>query len=251
MARAAAVGSRGSRRFPARIFPVPPGTRPSGMVPPTRPATACIAVPSPPYATTTSMPAARASDAKRRASPALAVASTSTIQPPARRVSRTARTALASVRAAAGLAMSRACVTSVAALPEEIEPHLARGDDVRLHRDVGTGAHRLEAGLGPPLIVEAELQTSPQRVGHRGLPALAEAGVHQEERLPADLPPRREAQPGERVRRVSGTDLHVIERHPEIRHQAALHFPRHDAGHRALDHRVLVGERRLVPRQLE
>src|SRR5205823_6060791 len=36
--RAAAAGSRGSRRLPTRRFPVPPGTSPSGMPLPTAPA---------------------------------------------------------------------------------------------------------------------------------------------------------------------------------------------------------------------
>ena len=46
--RAAPAGSRGSRRFPASRFPVPPGTSPSGTPLLTAPAAISIAVPSPP-----------------------------------------------------------------------------------------------------------------------------------------------------------------------------------------------------------
>src|SRR2546426_5014991 len=102
------------------------------------------------------MPRSRASRAKRRASPGLAVACTSTVQPPACRVSRMAPTARASVRAAAGLVITRARVMSVAPLPDEVEAHLPRhGDALRLPQGVRRAAADrlatpLRAGLPGP-----------------------------------------------------------------------------------------------------
>jgi len=75
--RAAAAGYRRSR------FPVPSGTSPSGMpLAPTRPAAISMAVPVRPRSRPARRPWACASRAKRRASPARAVASTATVQPP-------------------------------------------------------------------------------------------------------------------------------------------------------------------------
>src|SRR2546426_12418779 len=104
------------------------------------------------------MPAARASVAKRRASPGSAVARTSTSQPPPRSVSRTAMTARAAWRAAAGFVIRTARVTSVPLLPEEVEAQLAERAPLNLPaaHDGAAAAHRLETRLGPPLGTDAE-----------------------------------------------------------------------------------------------
>src|SRR5258708_11165304 len=97
--------------------------------------------------------------AKRRASPGPAVASTSTSQPPPRRVSRTAVTARASVRAAAGFVISNARVTSVSPLPEQVHTDLAGGSRGLLDRvRAEAGADGLEARLGAPLGGDAVFQ---------------------------------------------------------------------------------------------
>src|SRR2546427_424089 len=143
------------------------------------------------------MPAARASVAKRRASPGSAVARTSTSQPPVRSVSRTAMTARAAWRAAAGLVIRTARVTSVPLFPEEVEAELVQQTPRCLPpnpRDRSAAARDgLEARLGPPLGADAELQTRPQPVADVDLPALlAEAGVEHDECLATELPPGRQ-----------------------------------------------------------
>src|SRR3989441_11134080 len=98
-----------------------------------------------------SNPCSGAAAAKRRASPGRAVASTSTSQPPPRRVSRIAVTARASARAAAGFVIRSARVISVALFPEEVEArlpdHVSR---LRLGQGVGADADRLEARFRAP-----------------------------------------------------------------------------------------------------
>src|SRR5258708_17663905 len=105
------------------------------------------------------------SSAKRRASPGPAVARTSTSQPPRRRVSRTAVTARASVRAAAGFVMSRARVTSVSPLPEQVEPHLP--PEGLLQQRIDTGADRLDTPSGTPFRVQTHLEPGAERIAER------------------------------------------------------------------------------------
>src|SRR2546428_4774153 len=200
-----------------------------------------------------STPAARASVANRRTSPASAVARTSTSQPPARSVSRMPMTARAAWRAAAGFVIRTARVTSVPLLPEEIEAELAQRTPLRLRPqppDRGAAAaDGLEARLGPPLGADAELQACPQPVRDVHLsPLLAEAGVQDDERLATQLPPGGELGAGERLRRIHGAELEIVERHPQVRDEGALDLAG-DAGgdeaERVAHHRRPIGRAAL------
>src|SRR5437879_1823932 len=194
-----------------------------------------------------STPAARASVANRRTSPASTVARTSTSQPPARSVSRTAMTARAAWRAAAGFVIRTARVTSVPLLPEQVEPELAqRAHLVRPRHGRAAAAHGLEARLGPPLRADAELQARPQGVADVHLPALAlaEARVEDDEGLAAQLPSRRQLRTGERLRGIRGAKLEVVERDAQIRDERALDLPGHaggDQAHRVAHHAGALG----------
>jgi len=127
--RAAAAGSRGSRKLPASRFPVPPGTSPSGMPlftrrrrspwPCRRPvADEGIKALGPRFA------------AKRSRVARPSGASTSTVQPPRRSVSRTVRRACLGARRRRVGDQQCARPWSVALLPEEVETD----------RDVAPGA---------------------------------------------------------------------------------------------------------------
>src|SRR6266567_7887595 len=188
----------------------------------------------------------RASAAKRRASRGPSVASTSTSQPPPRSVSRTAVTARASVRAAAGLVTSSARVTLVPPLPEQVDAHLALVGRVLLDRDrTAAAADGLEARLGAPFRADAVLQARTQRVGHADLLALAESRVEHEERLVADLPPGGQLRARGRIGRVAGAELEVVERHTQVRDHRAFQLPRDEARGGA------AHQRPLPSRQLE
>src|SRR5258706_426453 len=93
--------------------------------------------------------------------------------------------------------MSRARVTLVAPLPEQVDPDLTGGRRTLLHR-VGTGAitDRLEARFGTPFWTDTVLQGGAERVGDAHLLALAESGVEYQERLVPDLPSRGELRAG-------------------------------------------------------
>src|SRR5437773_6942986 len=136
-------------------------------------------------------------------------------------------TARAAWRAAAGFVIRTARVTSVPLFPEEIEAELAQRAALRLHAqppDRGAAAtDGLEARLGAPLGTDAELQARPQPVRDVHLSTLlAEAGVQDDERLATQLPPRRQLGAGERLRRIHGAELEIVERHPEVRDEGAL-----------------------------
>src|SRR5205807_2987709 len=90
------------------------------------------------------------------------------------------------------------------------------------------GAQRLEARLGAPFRADPELQARAQRVADvhalaaAGALTLAEAAVQHQERLAADLPSRRQAGAGQRIARVVGTKLEIVERHAQVRDEFAL-----------------------------
>src|SRR5512146_380341 len=219
IAWAAATGWRGSRRFPARTLPVPPGRSPRGIPVPAIAPAICIAVPSPPYDSTASNPSSRPRSASRRASPAAAVTASSTLHPPPCNTSRTAPMARASVRAAAGLLIRSARVTSVPPLPEQIDAHLPLQDVEG--RAATALTHRLHARFRAPFRAEAELQARADGVSRR---AGTHPRPHDEEGSRADLLAERERRPHERVVGITGADLYVVERDPQIGHHAALDF---------------------------
>src|SRR5205807_8957272 len=158
----------------------------------------------------TSNPCAGASTAKRRASPGRAVASTSTSQPPPRRVSRIAVTARASARAAAGFVIRSVRVISVALFPEEVEARLPdHVPRLRLGQGIRADADRLEASLRAPLRANAELEREPERVAQRDGPALAEPRVHDQERLGPELATHGELHARQGVVLPARADLHV------------------------------------------
>src|SRR2546429_9815840 len=122
-----------------------------------------------------SNPCSGAAAAKRRASPGRAVASTSTSQPPPRRVSRITVTARASARAAAGFVIRSARVISVALFPEEVEARLPdHVPRLRLGQGIRADADRLEARPPAPLPADAGPEPQPQRVAQRHPPAPAQ-----------------------------------------------------------------------------
>src|SRR5512146_2809489 len=114
----------------------------------------------------------------------------------------TTRTASRSVRAAAGLVMTRARVTSVFPFPEEVEAQLILvGRAERVHRHVGlAGPHRLDADLGAEPGVEALFDAGAEALVAQLAQVGAEPCVEGEECPLADPPPGRErGEPGVRV----------------------------------------------------
>ena len=202
-ARAARAGADGMRRLPASRLPVPPGMTPSATSVPTSAAAACIVVPSPPNTATTSIPCATPSAASRRASPGPVVASTSALQPAARRVPHDRVH-----RAGPGPRGGRVGDTEDPALelplPQDVEADLVRvgGHPVGGHERAAGLDGRLHRALELPLAAEAELEARPQVLVAELAEVRAEAGVEGEERLAADLPAGRELR--EASRRRSG-----------------------------------------------
>src|SRR5690606_15463205 len=142
---------------------------------------------SPPKTATASRPAATASEASRRASPGPPVATISACQPPRRSTSRTSRTVLGLVRAAAGLVMTRARGTLELLLPEDVEARLVPvvgGQGGRLLVR-GAGRRRLEARQEPEAPGEAVLEARPDVLVARGAARGADARAERQEGLPA------------------------------------------------------------------
>src|SRR3954471_5515599 len=232
-ARAARAGEAGIRRLPARRFPVPPGMSPSGILVPTRAAAACIVVPSPPNTATTLTPLATPYSASSLACPGPPVARTSTSQPPPLRALATAPTEACAVRAAMGLAISSARVTSEFALPVDVGADLIRNGGLDSQISTARLQTRLDAGFQAPFPAETELEAGTEIViAELAEIFRAEAGIQCDECLAPELPSGGEL--GERLGTArlghAGPNLEEIEGDPEILNERALQLAGDCAG---------------------
>src|SRR5512134_3695253 len=163
----------------------------------------------------TSTPSRTPPAASSWAWPGRVVPTTSTSQPSRPSTVETVRTTSGSVRAAAGLVISRTRAMSEPLFPEQVEPQLETAHTGRGH---GADLDRIGAGQDAPLPRHPELERPAQVLRAVGLLA-ADARVQLHEPPVADLTSDGDLHGLDAREAKLGPDLEVVERHPQVAHQ--------------------------------